>query len=59
MTRMKRNYVFLILAAYIGWSFKLIEQPVAFSWAFFVPVTVLMVAGIAYVAWYKDERVDV
>ena len=42
--RLQRNYAYLLLAAYLGWSFKLSTLPGHFDWLVFTVVTVILLA---------------
>ena len=42
--RVQRTYGYLLLAAYLGWTFKLLEHP-DFRWMAFVAVTAILIAG--------------
>jgi hypothetical protein len=42
--RLRRNYAYLLLAAYLGWAFKLSTLPGNFDWALFVITTAILFA---------------
>ena len=62
MLRLKRIYVYLVLATYMGWSFKLmtLAEPTGFPWIVFASVSAVVLIFATWVFLFiQDNSVDV
>jgi uncharacterized membrane protein len=59
LQRMKRIYVYMVLATYLGWVFKL-TTATTFAWPVFVPVSVILLPLAAWLVFLvRDDNLDV
>ena len=58
--RLKRLYVYMLLATYVGWTFKLIVIGGAFQWITFLVVSVVVLsAALWIIVFVRDVTLDV
>lgn len=64
VVRLNRNYMFMILVTFVGWTFKLItllpQMDYQFPWHFYAPIAAFMVIAATLILFFvRVPRIDV